>query len=91
VIPFRSDLIHDPVFLHIDFPERIGALRDLMREVSAFAGICYFNYAESGTEEGQALIGFQCADRLRLLSALERLQYPYHEIEMGDLLGRQSN
>ena len=90
VIPFRSDLIHDPVFLHIDFPERIGALRDLMREVSAFAGICYFNYAESGTEEGQALIGFECADRSRLLSALARLHYPCHEIEMGELLGNPS-
>jgi len=58
-------------------------------KVSDFAGITYFNYAESGTEEGQALIGFECADRTRLLGALEDLHYPHHEIEMGNLLANQ--
>lgn len=87
VIPFRPDLIADPAFLHIDFPERPGALRDLMRQVSDFAGICYFNYAETGTQEGQALIGFECAEPKRLMSSLDSLHFPYRPIEMDDLLG----
>ena len=59
VIPFRPDLCDSAMFLRVDFPDRPGALRELMREISSGINICYFNYIESGELEGHALIGFE--------------------------------
>ena len=59
VIPFRSDLCEKSFFLKVDFPNRPGALRDLMRQISDSTNICYFNFVDSGEMEGHALIGFE--------------------------------
>ena len=45
--------------MNIEFPERKGALRDLLRAISPVANICYFNYAYSGEAIGRALMGFE--------------------------------
>ena len=59
VIPFRPDLCKSAIFLRVDFPDRPGALRELMHQISSGINICYFNYIESGELEGHALIGFE--------------------------------
>lgn len=59
IINYNPALFHDPVFLNVKFPERKGALRDLLRAVSPVANICYFNYAYSGEVIGRALMGFE--------------------------------
>ncbi|MAZ76641.1 MAG: pyridoxal-5'-phosphate-dependent protein [Micavibrio sp.] len=59
VINYNPALFNLPVFLNIKFPERKGALRDLLRAISPVANICYFNYAYSGEVIGRALMGFE--------------------------------
>ncbi len=57
-IPLRSDLLHHPAFLRLDFYERKGALHDfLANRISGNANLCYFNYRQSGERIGRALIG----------------------------------
>jgi len=73
VINYNPALFKNPVLLHVHFPERKGALRDLMRKVSGFANLCYFNYAYTGENIGRALMGFECAseaDRAKLDEAI---------------------
>jgi len=62
IINYNPTLFKDPVFLNIKFPERKGALRDLLRTISTVANICYFNYAYSGEVIGRALMGFEFAN-----------------------------
>jgi threonine dehydratase len=58
-IPLRSDLLHHPAFLRLDFYERAGALHDFLgRVIQERASVCYFNYRQSGERVGRALIGF---------------------------------
>lgn len=59
IINYNPALFKDPVLMHIQFPERKGALRDLLRRVSGTANVCYFNYAYSGETVGRALMGFE--------------------------------
>ncbi len=59
IINYNPALFKDPIFLNIEFPERKGALRDLLRSISPVANICYFNYAYSGEAVGRALMGFE--------------------------------
>jgi threonine dehydratase len=59
IINYNPALFKDPIFMNIEFPERKGALRDLLRAVSPVANICYFNYAYSGEAVGRALMGFE--------------------------------
>lgn len=59
IINYNPALFKDPVFLNVKFPERKGALRDLLRKVSPVTNICYFNYAYSGEAIGRALMGFE--------------------------------
>ena len=59
IINYNPALFKDPVFMNIEFPERKGALRDLLRAISPVANICYFNYAYSGEAIGRALMGFE--------------------------------
>lgn len=59
IINYNPELFHNPIFMHIQFPERKGALRDLLREISPVANVCYFNYAYSGEVIGRALMGFE--------------------------------
>ena len=77
VIPFRPDLCESVLFLRVDFPDRPGALRELMREISSSINICYFNYIESGELEGHALIGFE------LLSSESRDLLFHSLLELG--------
>ncbi len=59
IINYNPALFSNPLFLNIQFPERKGALRDLLRTISPVANICYFNYAYSGEVIGRALMGFE--------------------------------
>ena len=73
VINYNPALFKHPVLLHVHFPERKGALRELMRKVSGFANLCYFNYAYTGENIGRALMGFELqseADRAKLDEAI---------------------
>lgn len=75
VINYNPALFKNPVFLHVHFPERKGALRELMRNVSEFAGLCYFNYAYTGENIGRALMGFDLnaeSDRTMLDVAISK-------------------
>jgi threonine dehydratase len=59
-IPLRSDLLHHPAFLRLDFYERPGALHDFLhRRIRDLASLCYFNYRQSGERIGRALIGLE--------------------------------
>ncbi len=59
IINYNPGLFKDSIFLNVQFPERKGALRDLLRQVSPVASICYFNYTYSGESVGRALMGFE--------------------------------
>ncbi len=59
IINYNPALFKDPVLMHIQFPERKGALRDLMRKISGVANVCYFNYAYTGENVGRAIMGFE--------------------------------
>ena len=59
VIPFRVDLLENPFFAVIGFPNRPGALRDFMRVASQYANVCYMNFVDSGQELERALMGFE--------------------------------
>lgn len=59
IINYNPALFKDPVLMHIQFPERRGALRDFMRKISGVANVCYFNYAYSGEAVGRAIMGFE--------------------------------
>ncbi len=59
IINYNPALFKDPLLMHIHFPERKGALRDFMRQISGVANVCYFNYAYSGEAIGRAIMGFE--------------------------------
>ena len=59
IINYNPAIFKEPVLLNVKFPERKGALRDLLRTISPVANICYFNYAYSGEVIGRALMGFE--------------------------------
>lgn len=59
IINYNPAIFKDPVLMHIQFPERKGALRDFMRKISGTANVCYFNYAYSGEAVGRAIMGFE--------------------------------
>jgi threonine dehydratase len=59
IIPYHAASFKRPLFFHVHFPERRGALRDFLRSVSGIANLCYFNYAYSGESIGRALMGFE--------------------------------
>lgn len=59
IINYNPALFKDPVLMHIQFPERKGALRDFMRKISGVANVCYFNYATTGEVVGRAIMGFE--------------------------------
>ncbi|MCB9988840.1 MAG: pyridoxal-phosphate dependent enzyme [Rhodospirillales bacterium] len=59
IINYNPALFKDPLVMHIHFPERRGALRDLLRKISGVANICYFNYQYTGESIGRALMAFE--------------------------------
>lgn len=88
VIPFRADLTSHAVFLHVDFPDRPGALREMMREISDVTNICYFNFNDTGQSEGHALVGFEFANEAgqsELIKRLNAIQIRFREVDMAFL------
>lgn len=63
IIPFNPALVSNPLMLEVDFPERKGALRELMRAVKPHANMCYFRYKASGDMRSKALMAFEFASR----------------------------
>ncbi len=59
IINYNPALFNHPLLMHIQFPERKGALRDFMRKISGIANVCYFNYATTGEAVGRAMMGFE--------------------------------
>lgn len=59
IIPYNPALMKKPLFLHVHFPERRGALREFMRKIAGVSNLCYFNYAYSGESIGRAIMGFE--------------------------------
>ncbi len=74
IINYNPALFQDPVFMNIQFPERKGALRDFLRDISTVASICYFNYAYSGEVIGRALMGFEFANNDNKAKFLDIIQ-----------------
>ena len=86
VIPFREDLCESVVFVRIDFPNRPGTLRELMRRVSDSINICYFDFVDTGEADGHALVAFECLQsqsRAQLFREIEDLGFRYAIAEVG--------
>lgn len=71
VIRYSPSLFRAPLFVEVEFPERAGALRAFMREVSPIVSLCYFNYTYSGERVGRALLGLDFPDAEGLRSGRE--------------------
>lgn len=85
MIPLRMELCQSPMFLRVLFPNRPGALRQLMRRISHATNICYFNFQDSGELEGRALIGFELlsgSSRGEIVGAMEGLGIEWGEVEV---------
>ncbi|MBI2432966.1 MAG: pyridoxal-phosphate dependent enzyme, partial [Candidatus Hydrogenedentes bacterium] len=83
IINYEPPLFRLPYFIAFDFPERPGALRDLLLNIQGMANICYFNYTFTGEVVGHALLGFEFADSSRrdeFKSLLGRSAYEYREL-----------
>lgn len=83
IINYNPALFKDPMILNIEFPERKGALRDLLRTISSVANICYFNYAYSGEAIGRALMGFEFSNddnRAKFLDLLGQTNVSYSAV-----------
>lgn len=90
VIPFRPDFTENALFLHVDFPDRPGALRELMREISDSTNICYFNFNDTGQIEGHALIGFEfggAEDQSRFERSMAKLNFHYRKADLQGVFG----
>lgn len=57
MIEFSRELLADPAFYEVEFPERAGALKEFMEHLSPFVNLFYFNYQYSGERVGRALVG----------------------------------
>ena len=84
-IPYWPEYLKNALFLKVDFPDRPGALRELMRQISDIASICYFDFTESGESVGHALIGFDLLqpDAIqKLFQTLQQLEFRFESVEM---------
>ena len=91
VIPFRPDTLSHPFFAVVTFSNRPGALRDFMRGASKWSNVCYMNYTDSGQTEGQALMGFEFENELRIASFkiwLSDAEIRYEPIAIEQVLHR---
>ncbi|MEM1441683.1 MAG: pyridoxal-phosphate dependent enzyme [Verrucomicrobiota bacterium] len=66
-IEFRAfqidpSLLHEPLFLEVEFSERAGALAAFLEGASKLSDFVYFDYEYSGERVGRALIGFDFPD-----------------------------
>lgn len=90
IINYDASLFKNPLFMHIHFPERKGALRDLLKAISGIANICYFNYTYSGEAIGRALMGFEFeteADQQKFYDIAEESNIDFKELD-DDTLNR---
>ena len=93
-------LLHEPLFLQIEFSERAGALAAFLEGASKLSDFVYFDYQYSGERVGRALIGFDFPDkdaRERFLEFTEtsrdatRTYRALSEKQMSRVLGRPWN
>ena len=59
MMPWDPELMQNPVFIKVEFPERAGALSDFLKQFYSDVNIGYFSYQYSGERVGRALIGFE--------------------------------
>jgi threonine dehydratase len=92
-----SGLLHEPLFLQIEFSERAGALAAFLEGASKLSDFVYFDYQYSGERVGRALIGFDFPDKKakdRFLKFAEtsrdatRNYLSLSEAQMNRVLGR---
>ncbi len=90
VINYNAHLFKNPVFLNVNFPERAGALRDLLKLTSKVSNVCYFNYFYTGEMFGRALMGFEFEkpeNEQKFFKAIDKMGLRYSRIE-GEILQR---
>jgi threonine dehydratase len=58
VAPFQPGLFKLPFAAILNFPERPGALTELLERISQLSNISYFNYVHTGEQVGRALAVF---------------------------------
>lgn len=83
IINYNPQMFHNPLFMHVNFPERKGALRGLLRAISPVANVCYFNYIYTGEEIGRALMGFELSEpgkQQEFIARIEKLGITCREI-----------
>lgn len=76
IINYNPHLFSFPLFMNVNFPERKGALRELLRVTSQHSNVCYFNYYYTGEMYGRALMGFEFkneSDQPGFMKAIEEL------------------
>ena len=87
-IHLRTDLLVHPAFMRLDFYERPGALHAfLKKQLHGRAGICYFNYRQSGERIGRALIGLDfpsAAERAAFLRSIPEHGEGYYSCKPVD-------
>lgn len=94
VINYNPSLFKHPVMLHIHFPERKGALREFMRQISGIANVVYFNYVYTGEIIGRALMGFEferAEDHAKFFEIVENSPVeskPVSDLAVGRMLAR---
>lgn len=84
IINYNAALFKNPVFLHVNFPERKGALRELLRITSQTSNLCYFNYFYTGEMFGRALMGFEFEDpdnEAKFFAAIDKMGLRYNRLE----------
>ena len=88
VINYKTETFKNPVFLNMNFPEREGALRDLLRLTSKVSNVCYFNYFYTGEMFGRALMGFEFDDpknEKKFFDAIDKMGFRYTRVEDEEL------
>ncbi len=68
------------VILHVNFPERPGALRDFLAAIADRWNISLFHYRGQGGDVGRVLIGFECSQKAALLKAIASTGYEYTDV-----------
>lgn len=83
IIHYEATLFQNPWFIHLEFPERAGALHDFLTRIRGIANVCYFNYAYSGERVGHALMGFEFETpdgRDVFIRVLQASGWTYHQL-----------
>lgn len=73
MIHYQIELFENPMFIHIEFPERGGAFLGFMERIADIASLCYFNYAYSGERVGRALVGMEFETKEDREECIERI------------------